>query len=81
MSDLRESGRIEETAWIVMLLYRDDYYNPESEKPGELTVIVGKNKDGCTGEVNLIFNKKSLRIFEATLKLEREENNNYELPY
>ena len=81
MSDLRESGRIEETAWIVLLLYRDDYYNPESEKPGELTVIVGKNKDGCTGEVNLIFNKKSLRIFEATLKQERGENNGYDMPY
>lgn len=76
LSDLRESGRIEETAWIVMFLYRDEYYNPDSENKGEIKVIVAKNRDGCTGEVNLRFNKKSLRVYE-----ERKENELYDTPY
>lgn len=79
MSDLRESGRIEETAWIILFLYRDDYYNTKSETPGELSVIVAKNKNGRTGEVSLQFNCKSLRIFENITT--REENTGYDTPY
>jgi len=77
MADLRESGRIEESAWVVLLLYRDEYYKKEkSEKPGILTVIADKNRDGETGTVELNFNKKSLRIFEQS-----KEEGQYEYPY
>ena len=77
MADLRESGRIEESAWVVLLLYRDEYYKKEkSEKPGILTVIADKNRDGETGIVELNFNKKSLRIFEQS-----KEEGQYEYPY
>jgi replicative DNA helicase len=79
IADLRESGRLEEVAWIILLLYRDDYYNAESKTPGELTVIVGKNREGATGKVQLKFNKKSLRIYEEII--ERKETENYDTPY
>ena len=45
LSDLRESGSIEQDADIVMFLYRDDYYNPETEEPGVAEVIIAKHRD------------------------------------
>ena len=53
LSDLRESGSIEQDADIVMFLYRDDYYNPETEKKNIAEVIVAKNRQGSTGTVEL----------------------------
>lgn len=53
LSDLRESGSIEQDADIVMFLYRDDYYNPETEKKNVAEVIVAKNRQGSTGTVEL----------------------------
>lgn len=54
LSDLRESGAIEQDADIVMFLYRDEYYNPDNiENAGKCEVIVSKNRSGRTGTVNL----------------------------
>ena len=54
LSDLRESGAIEQDADMVMLLYRDDYYNPEdSEKPNICEVNLAKNRNGEVGKVDL----------------------------
>jgi replicative DNA helicase len=53
LSDLRESGAIEQDADIVMFLYRDDYYNPESEKKNIAEVIVAKHRNGSTGTIEL----------------------------
>lgn len=53
LSDLRESGSIEQDADIVMFLYRDDYYNPETEKKNVAEVIIAKNRQGSTGTVEL----------------------------
>ena len=53
LSDLRESGAIEQDADIVMFLYRDDYYNPESEKRNIAEVIIAKHRGGSTGTVDL----------------------------
>ena len=50
MSDLRDSGSIEQDADIVMFLYRDDYYNPGSERKGEADLIIAKNRSGQTSE-------------------------------
>jgi len=53
LSDLRDSGAIEQDADVVLFLYRDDYYNKESEKPGVCEVNVAKHRNGPPGEVDL----------------------------
>jgi replicative DNA helicase len=63
LSDLRESGSIEQDADIVMFLYRDDYYNREkSEKPGIAEIIVAKHRNGPTGVVELMFRRELTRF-------------------
>ena len=58
LGDLRESGAIEQDADIVMMLYRDDYYNPGTEIPGVAEVNIVKNRSGQTGKVELFFSKE-----------------------
>ncbi len=55
LSDLRESGAIEQDADIVMFLYRDDYYNQDSEKKNIAEVIIAKHRAGATGTVELLW--------------------------
>ena len=55
LSDLRESGAIEQDADIVMFLYRDDYYNPDTEKKGVAEVIIAKHRGGSTGTIELVW--------------------------
>lgn len=55
LSDLRESGAIEQDADIVMFLYRDDYYNPETEKKNIAELILAKHRNGSTGTVELVW--------------------------
>ncbi len=55
LSDLRESGAIEQDADIVMFLYRDDYYNEDSEKKNIAEVIIAKHRGGSTGTVELLW--------------------------
>ena len=58
LGDLRESGAIEQDADIVMMIYRDDYYNPATEKPGVAEINIVKNRSGSTGRVDLYFSKE-----------------------
>lgn len=55
VADLRESGAIEQDADVVMLLYRDDVYEKESPRAGELDIIVGKHRNGATGTVTVAY--------------------------
>lgn len=57
LSDLRESGEIEQTADLVAFLYREDYYNPETEQQNVTEVIIGKHRNGPIGVVKLLFFK------------------------
>ncbi len=57
LSDLRESGSIEQDSDIVVFLYRDEYYNDKTEEPGIAEVIVAKHRNGPTGTVKLRFRK------------------------
>ena len=55
LSDLRESGAIEQDADLVMFIYREEYYNRESTRPGEADIIIAKHRNGPVGEITLTF--------------------------
>lgn len=62
LSDLRESGSIEQDADIVAFLYRDEYYFPESEKKNQAELIIAKQRNGPTGTINLTWLKQCTKF-------------------
>jgi replicative DNA helicase len=63
LSDLRESGSIEQDADLVIFIYRDEYYFPEAtEKPGEAELLIAKHRNGGVGEVSLTFQNEYPRF-------------------
>ena len=66
LSDLRESGAIEQDADVVMFLYRDDYYNKDSEMKDMAEVIIAKQRNGPIGTVNLVWMPQYTKFADAT---------------
>jgi replicative DNA helicase len=62
LSDLRDSGAIEQDADLVMFIYREEYYEKESERPGEADIIVAKHRNGPVGEIVLTFQREYPRF-------------------
>jgi replicative DNA helicase len=60
LSDLRESGSIEQDADTVLMLYRDDYYNEDTDQPNLTDVYIRKQRQGPTGRVELRFNRERM---------------------
>jgi replicative DNA helicase len=67
LSDLRESGQIEQDADLVVFIYRDEYYNPETtDRPGEADLIIAKHRNGGLGEVPLVFQNEFVRFMNRS---------------
>ena len=69
LSDLRESGAIEQDADLVMFIYRDDYYNEDSDKKGIAEIIIAKQRNGPIGTVELSWQPQLTKF--ASLARER----------
>jgi replicative DNA helicase len=69
LSDLRESGSIEQDADVVLFLYRDDYYNPDtSEKPNILDIFISKHRNGPTGKIEIYFDRERQKMLNLDKK-------------
>ncbi len=64
LSDLRESGSIEQDADVVLMMYREDYYEEDSDRPGITDIYIRKHRNGPTGRVELLFKKEQLRFYD-----------------
>ncbi len=68
LSDLRESGSIEQDADVVAFLYREEYYNPDTERKNIMDVLIKKHRNGPTGTVELYFDREKQRISSLDTK-------------
>ncbi len=64
LSDLRESGSIEQDADVVLMMYREDYYEEDSDRPGITDIYIRKHRNGPTGRVELLFKKEQMRFYD-----------------
>lgn len=69
LSDLRDSGSIEQDADIVMFIYRDEVYYPNNGSRGDAEIIIAKNRDGVTGTVNLLFQGSTNRFLNTAISV------------
>jgi len=64
LSDLRESGSIEQDADVVLMMYRKDMYEEDSDRPGVTDIYIRKHRNGPTGRIELMFKKEQMRFFD-----------------
>lgn len=65
LSDLRDSGSIEQDADVVLMMYREDYYEEDSDRPGLTDIYVRKHRNGPTGRVELMFKREQMRFYDV----------------
>lgn len=73
LSDLRESGSIEQDADVVLMLYREDYYEEDTDRAGVTDVFIRKHRNGPTGRVELMFKKEQMRFYDIDRTHAQEE--------
>jgi replicative DNA helicase len=73
LSDLRESGSLEQDADIVMFIYRDELYNENTEMPNIAEIVIAKHRSGPTGTVQLYFNKRLTQFLDAATHIAPDE--------
>jgi replicative DNA helicase len=70
LSDLRESGEIEQTADLVLFIHREDYYNPQSERANAAEIIIAKQRNGPVGTIELVFRREIARFSSKETRYE-----------
>lgn len=73
LSDLRESGAIEQDADVVLMLYREDYYEEDTDRPGITDIFIRKHRNGPTGRIELSFKKEQMKFLSLEKKRTEEE--------
>lgn len=68
LSDLRESGAIEQDADVVLMMYREDYYEEDTDRAGITDIYIRKHRHGMTGKVELLFKKEQMKFFDIERK-------------
>lgn len=71
LSDLRESGEIEQTADVVLFIHRDDYYNPQSDRGNLAEIIIAKQRNGPVGTIELVFRKEIAKFCSKESRYEQ----------
>jgi len=64
LSDLRDSGSIEQDADVVLMMYREDYYEEDSDRPGITDIYIRKHRNGPIGRIELLFKKEQMRFYD-----------------
>jgi|SRR5690625_2613198 len=74
MSDIRDSGSVEQDADVIMFLHRDDYYDSETDKKNIIEIIIAKQRNGAVGTVEMLYQREINRFLELDFKYENQRD-------